>query len=226
MSSNKDSINRILKTKIIRGIAHPKGEENTYNGFKLTKNQIFEKYKNLPGTIVYDNHDESKPIGKVIAATIGKDGELCMDAMLFNDNPNAQAVYERVMSGDYKGLSLGMDHVVDMEKGYVYNSDIHELSICPEGDMPGTIIRTVASNTPSGEDVNEKTIIPTYSHKTKWFDLNIDPSNAEIQENNTIKKETDSAFNWLNKNNHVNPYIRTSVSGKIKKKITIVLLNV
>lgn len=184
-----NKIPRILKAKIIRGVAHPKGEDNSYNGFKLTEKQIFEKYKDLPGTIVYDDHDESKPIGKVIGATIGDKGELCMDAMLFEDNPNAQRVYERVVSGDYKGLSLGMDHLVDMEKGYVHKSDIYELSICPEGDMPGTVIRTIASKGNPSE---------TENNDTRWFDFDQSKTHMEIQTDMQAQQQASKVFDWLN----------------------------
>lgn len=196
--------NVILNAKIIRGVAHPPGEPDTYNGLKLTRKEIFEKYESLPGTMVYDNHDLSRPIGKVLAVTIGDEGELLMDAIISKDYPYSEEVIQRVLSGDYKGMSLGMDHKVNMETGYVHESNINELSLCPEGDLPGTLIRTVANNQRGMDN----------PFQTKWFDLDTGASDISAFEMNKTLEAANKAFDWINGFNNTNTSTtRTSASG-------------
>jgi len=181
--------NVILNAKIVRGVAHPPGEPDTYNGLKLTQKEIFEKYETLPGTLVYDNHDLSRPIGKVMSVSIGDDGELLMDALISKDYPHSDEVIERVLSGDYRGMSLGMDHKVNMDTGFVHESNIHELSLCPDGDMPGTVIRTVA---------NDKNGIDK-PFQTRWFDLDDNASTMNAYQVSHMDAVIDDAFGWLNR---------------------------
>jgi HK97 family phage prohead protease len=154
----------VVKATIVRGIAHPPGEPDTYNGLKLTKKEIMDKYKALPGTMVYDNHDLTKPIGKVILSYLNDDGALCLEAMLYDDYPHSKEVIERVKNGDYKGMSLGCKHTYNKKTGEVYNSDVSELSLCPFGALPGTDILSVASGSEGGKG-------EPVGYEIAWFDI-------------------------------------------------------
>lgn len=156
--------NLIVHSKIIRGVAHPPGEPDTYNGLKMTKSELLEKYHALPGMTVYDNHDMTRPIGRVLGSKIDERGALCLDVILDTKRyPYAQNVMDRVMTGNYRGMSLGCKHRYNKVSGHVYSSDIKELSLCPQGDLPMTEIYTLASG---GETTGVEN-----PFQMKWFDI-------------------------------------------------------
>lgn len=192
-SAGEKIIKAVVNSKIIRGIAHPPGEPDSYNGLKFTKKELSEKYMSIPGTIVYDNHDLGRPIGKVIASSIGDDGSLCLDVML-NDAkyPHAQEIMDRVLSGDYRGMSLGCRHEYNQESGRVYSSNVTELSLCPQGDMPNTEIYTMASET-SGLGK---------PFQVSWLDLETPPTDKSHFSSNPMSGDSiftkdNSPFSWM-----------------------------
>lgn len=198
----------LLKTKIIRGIAHPPGEPETYNGLKFTKKELIEKYAKIPGTTVYDDHDLSKPIGKVMASAIGEDGSLCLDVILDESKyPHAKEVMRRIESKNYRGMSLGCRHLYNPKSGHVYSSDVCELSLCPEGALPNTNIYTLASS-PDSDSSNPITDIdgnllggPDRPFQIKWFDFdNCSDINAQHYDGKEDHQSRGSVFSWVKPN--------------------------
>jgi len=146
-----DAQGTMVHARIIRGVAHPPGEPESYNGLKFTQSEINSKYLELAGTIVYDNHDLGRPIGKVMASSVGDDGSLRLDVLLDTQKyEHASEVMERVLSGDYRGMSLGCRHEYNPTTGHVHASHVTELSLCPQGDLPHTDIYTIATKDPGG----------------------------------------------------------------------------
>jgi hypothetical protein len=125
-----------------RGCCHPPGTDEK-NGFLLTADEMRVAFKRMPGMIILDNHDHSKPVGRVETAYL-KDGMLMITGS-FNPDERGEKAMRRVRKGRYRGLSLGCKHAYDPIERKVISTMIEEVSVCDEGQIPGTTVTTIAS---------------------------------------------------------------------------------
>jgi hypothetical protein len=142
------------------GVANPKGEHDSKNGFLLTESEIKKQQKELANRpILYDhdgintttgslNHD--KIIGTVVASW--KDpvtGSLIALGKVFPKNKIVQEkqIIENMKNGKLKGLSLGIEHSLSQDV-QVVGKKFRELSVTEEGALPDTFIHSVYEEDP------------------------------------------------------------------------------
>jgi hypothetical protein len=101
----------------------------------LSDKDIDEFVGKVKGAVVYDTHDVRKAVGQVIQSYKDPDTGL-MGIIVIND----VEVIKKIRNGTYKGLSLGNQYKVDFSKHKVVSKDCNEVSVCKEGDIPGTFI--------------------------------------------------------------------------------------
>ena len=117
------------------GCVHPHGLTNRSDDFLLCDKDIDSFVTKVNGAVVYDTHDATKPVGKVLQSY--KDPEMGLMVIIGINNTD---VIKKIRNGTYKGLSLGNQYKVDFAKHKVVSKDCNEVSVCKEGDIPGTLI--------------------------------------------------------------------------------------
>lgn len=131
----------LLDTVEIEGIAHPIAEDDGYNGLLMTKTDMNETLQALNNGEAYLADTHGHRVGKVTQGRIDFLGRLRVVMELSaKEYPD---LVRKLQDGTYKGLSLGLKHFVDPDTLSVDRKKIIEVSICPEGDLPGTGINAV-----------------------------------------------------------------------------------
>ena len=174
----------------IVGCCHPKARPNNYVGPQLTQKRMEDMQKawkdmkesctRLRGCPILDNHDASRRVGKVLDAFVDAEQQLWIVADVDEGTPMGQEVAERIRSGEYRGLSLGMMHGIDRRPGHMASqaqkgrceengweevqsvrwSNIVEVSVCPEGKYPNTVLHSHFSKDPGGSNAIDTAIAP------------------------------------------------------------------
>lgn len=141
------------------GCSQARGEPDGTVGFTLTESEIREsgKYKDIP---IYDRHQHEKgPVGKIAKAWC-ENGKMLVAGVVSDATPGGKKVCQELKSGVLKGLSLGIIHGVRKNKaGKVVDvmwKDIVDVSVCEEGDLPGTHIMTVAAKQAVEQAIREE----------------------------------------------------------------------
>ena len=117
--------------------AHPIAEDGEkYNGFLMTRDDMEKCVKDLSNAYAADTH--GKKIGKVAGGFIDYSGRLRVTLEI--DGKTHPELAKKLENGDYKGVSLGLKHFVDPDTFEVTDKKIIEISVCEEGDLPGTDI--------------------------------------------------------------------------------------
>lgn len=167
------------------GCCHPEGEPDGSVGFMLTQSEIIDKAQTTTGTPIYNRHQHHLgPIGR-IAKSWSENGKL-MVAGVINEKPGfSKKICEGIRSGVIKGLSLGIIHgVLKNNSGKCTNilwRDIVDVSVCEEGDLPGTHIMTVAAKRAVEKAIEDvRTGQPCFSPFPSFYD-------REQQVNNLTK---------------------------------------
>ncbi len=125
----------------ISGITHPIAEDDEYNGLlmKVSDMNGAVKPEYIKGAYLADAH--GKKIGRV--ASFYKDYLNRLHAVLEMSAKQNPELVRKLQAGDYAGLSLGLKHFVDPDTHEVLKKAVIEVSICEEGDLPGTKIYSV-----------------------------------------------------------------------------------
>lgn len=146
--SEEKRIERLMAKNDLKftGCCHPQGTLSKEN-FLLTVDEIKRECSRLPGMIIYDRHDLDRPVGIIRESFIDQDGKLIISGMFNNDDLGRKAKHELV-TGIFKGLSLGCKHLYDNTEKTVKSSHVDEVSLCEEGQLPQTLIYTYASRNP------------------------------------------------------------------------------
>lgn len=166
----------------IVGCCHPKARNNDYVGPQLTWDRMRESWHQLKGRPILDNHDVARKVGQVMDAWVDAERQLWIMAEIDENSPMGQQVAQRIRSGEYRGLSLGMDHGVMQrmtggggnsnectsrgsdrhatEEGWegverVCWSTITEVSVCEKGKYPNTVLHSHFSQNPAVGDHGE-----------------------------------------------------------------------
>jgi len=132
------------------GCCHPRGTKDkngSDNPFLLTEDELRRECGRLPGMVIYDRHELDKPVGLIKEAYIDGDGKLLIKG-IFSDTDLGRNARKDLVTGVFKGLSLGCRHLYDKSSKQVKYSKIDEVSVCEEGELPGTLIYTYASRNP------------------------------------------------------------------------------
>ena len=92
---------------------------------------MLQKVLNIPGIGIFDEHEyDLKTIGNVIGAWVDDKGQLKVDIEVLEEHPDYERIKELLLSGKYKGLSLGRKHVLNAGTGELINTNIFEVSTC------------------------------------------------------------------------------------------------
>lgn len=144
-----------LDTVEIEGTAHPIAEDENYNGLLMTEADMRETLQALNSGEAYLADTHGHRVGKVTSGRVDYLGRLrVVLEMSAKEHPD---LVQKLQDGTYKGLSLGLKHFVDPETLRVDRKKLIEVSICPEGDLPGTGINTVRrENRREVEDAHRK----------------------------------------------------------------------
>ena len=133
--------NDLLDTIEIEGIAHPIAEEGDYNGLLMTKTDMQDTLAALNNGEAYLADTHGDKVGRVTSGRIDFLGRLrVVLEMSAKEHPE---LADKLLNKAYKGLSLGLKHFVNPKTLEVNKKKIIEVSICPEGDLPGTGIQVV-----------------------------------------------------------------------------------
>lgn len=142
------------------GCCHPKAREPGYVGPQLTRERMERVWPRLVGCPLLDNHKHGNaPIGRVVSARVDGEHQLWIQGQIDESTPEGARVAALIRSGEYGGLSLGMQHRIvsrasgapprapppgeEVEAGWedveaVVWSDVFEISVCPKGKYPNT----------------------------------------------------------------------------------------
>lgn len=149
----------------IVGCCHPKARPEGYVGEQLTWGRMRNSWKSLIGRPLLDNHNTGRKVGRVLDAWVDGQQQLWIRAEVDEGSAMGRQVAQQIRSGEYQGLSLGMSHGVvtdstascsgsDPSQGdwdtvrEVLWSDITEVSVCPRGKYPDTVLHTYFSEDP------------------------------------------------------------------------------
>jgi len=144
--------------KLVIGIIHPRGEPDGKNTHMLTESQLRQKAQRLRGLPILDEHtslDEvvaggaqirerlgERRVGQVLRARVTADHALQVLFQL-NADERGDRVFERIRSGEWRGLSIGTkNYQLGGEGGPVVRKDILECTVVDEGALPGTVIQS------------------------------------------------------------------------------------
>lgn len=131
-----------------RGVVHPTGEDNDYDGLFLTKDDIDARARDIVGTPIWCEHKGTKKIGWVTAGSVNSENQLVVDGAINRNTFEGARVSRRMRSGKLTGLSLGVDHMVreDPTTGIqrVLTKTIGEVSVTEDPDRPDTFISAIA----------------------------------------------------------------------------------
>lgn len=131
------------------GICHPEGEPDGTVSFSFTKREIPKHCKTTINVPVYLKHKHDLgPVGRIVKAWMEK-GKMLVAGLIQEDSLPGRAAKKGIKSGILKGLSLGVIHgVLKNNSGKCTDilwREIVDVSVCEEGDLPGTRILTWAS---------------------------------------------------------------------------------
>jgi len=132
-----------LDTVEIEGIGHPICEdENEYDGLLLTDKDIRAIQADFGnGNEVWMKDTHGQVVGRV--TNVRKDYLGRLIAVLEMSAKKHPELVRKLQNGEYQGLSLGLKHFMNPDTMEIERKKLLEVSICPEGDLPGTSIRTV-----------------------------------------------------------------------------------
>lgn len=137
------------------GIANPEGESDDHKGEELTKKELEQQCNNIVGLPMFDDHDYKKLIGRIAGSWL-QDGKLWILGKVNEATKCGKEVYDKIKSGEYRGLSLGSFGMRCEKTKAISDRLIAEASPCPgkEGKRPGTsILLTLNSGTDSEQQV-------------------------------------------------------------------------
>jgi len=124
----------------VDAIAHPIHEDSEkYNGFLMTREDMEKCVPKLRDAYAADSHGTR--VGRVAGGFIDCYGRLRV-TLEINAKKHPHLAH-KLESGDYRGVSLGLKHFVDPDTYEVTDKTVLEISVCEEGDLPGTDILNV-----------------------------------------------------------------------------------
>ena len=156
-----------------RGVAHPTGEANDYDGLFLTKEQIEERSRDVVGTPIWHEHGEQgvTKIGWVTAGSVGDKNQLVVDAVIDRNSFEGARVARMMKAGKLKGLSLGMDHMVSEDqvtgRRRVIAKTIGEVSVTDDPDRPDTFISDIAPDSEMWDITRQRVVSGLEKRRTK-----------------------------------------------------------
>lgn len=144
------------------GCCHPEGDPNGSVSFNFTEREIPEHCKTTINVPVYLTHKHDLgPVGRIAKAWL-ENGKMMVAGIIRDNTPAGKIASEGVLNGELKGLSLAVIHgMLKNNSGKTTEilwKKIIDVSVCEEGDLPGTLIMTVAAKEAVGRVIeNEKT---------------------------------------------------------------------
>ena len=131
------------------GCCNPPGEPNGTVGFLFTKQEIPTYSKTLKNKPIYLNHKHDLgPVGRIAKSWV-ENGKMMVAGVIHTKSLPAKIAADGVLKGVLKGLSLGTVHgVLKNNSGKCTDilwREIVDVTVCEEGDLPGTHIFTMAS---------------------------------------------------------------------------------
>lgn len=150
------------------GCCHPKGDPDGSVGFSFTEREIPEHCKSTKGVPVYLTHKHHLgPVGRVAKAW-QENGKMLVAGVIYDSTPAGKEASKGLLSGALRGLSLGVIHGIMKNNSGKCTSilwrEIVDVSVCEEGDLPGTLIMTVAA-----KEAVEKVISESHSPYAAFY---------------------------------------------------------
>jgi len=171
------------------GCCNPVGEPDGTVGFLFTKQEIPTYCKTLKNKPIYLTHKHDLgPVGKIAKSWVEK-GKMMVAGVIHTDSLPAKYAGKGVLKGFLKGLSLGTIHgVLKNNSGKCTNilwRKIVDVSVCEEGDLPGTHILTMAAKEAVKEAMKE---VPATKFSPFHFFYSARLNNKELPEILTKEK--------------------------------------
>lgn len=138
-----------MKNTVVIGVAHPKGENESYDGFFYKESEFKRLADDLVNKPVFFEHDENCRVGNIISAWpgIGKNRDKELFVMFELDNTTLPGILADRMIQDEHICDLSLGHKVTIENSEgckkVVGKDAIEVSICEKGARPNTHIYQV-----------------------------------------------------------------------------------
>ena len=137
-----------------RGIAHPTGENDDYDGLLLRRNEMERMALMMVGDPVLTEHEgESGKAGWLTSARVDDDSRLEVEGVIDRRTPQGRAAVKALRDGTLVGLSLGLGHLrqTDRRTGAmrIVGKTHEETSLTANPDLPGTQITGVAPDPPA-----------------------------------------------------------------------------
>ena len=131
------------------GCCNPPGEPDGTVGFLFTKKEIPTYSKTLKDKPIYLNHKHDLgPVGRIAKSWV-ENGKMMVAGVIHTKSLPAKIAADGVLKGILKGLSLGTIHTVLKNNSGkctdVLWREIVDVTVCEEGDLPGTHILTMAA---------------------------------------------------------------------------------
>ena len=148
----------------IMGIAYPHVRHGRDNPGKIScKFHKDRSHYHEPGHMLHD--DEFKPlnmigkpiqiehggdatnIGEIFTAKLSKDGKrrLRISAKIYTDTDYGALAKERILAGDWKGLSIRYDTHFNQDSGQIYAKEIKEVSVVKDPFFGGCTVEVAGS---------------------------------------------------------------------------------
>jgi len=140
--------------KKFKGIAHPRAKSNDFNGYLLNKNDMDSISKKLIGhPLVYEHNDDIN-VGSVLNTFLTPDHKLGIECE-FYDTPEGYKAYDEMRQGVVKGLSLGMNHLLNKETLEVLEKEPFHLALCRIPNLADCYITEYEDLTPQEHEKQE-----------------------------------------------------------------------
>ncbi|KKL60590.1 hypothetical protein LCGC14_2203790, partial [marine sediment metagenome] len=134
------------------GVASTPARADDYNGTYLTRDEMSEQARRLPGTPLRYDHDGDKRVGVITGARVDYNDCLAVDGVVDRATTHGACVAAALQRGELPALSMGMTH----DKVYgadgvprIVDHHIDEVSLTASPDAPGAYVRLVEADTPA-----------------------------------------------------------------------------
>ena len=188
------------------GCCNPAGEPDGTIGFLFTKQEIPTYCKTLKNKPIYLTHKHDLgPVGKIAKSWV-ENGKMMVAGVIHTDSLPAKYAGKGVLKGFLKGLSLGTIHgVLKNNSGKCTNilwRKIVDVSVCEEGDLPGTHILTMAAKEAVQEAMQDVPATTNFSPFHFFYSAGVN-NGGELPE--ILTKEEEPLIGNNNKRN-LNPW--------------------
>ncbi len=195
-----------MRYKFVTGVIHPKPFPDSYTGTYLRDKEVTPTSRALLGLPVFVEHrtNGSKPIGTVWEVKEGHDRKIFVKLRIDCLVPGALEAVRDVQNQKLQGLSWGSNSQFSFGLAKYKDIEFTEVSLCRQGDINGTHIVAVVSDT--GWVFNDWSL----SHMTKGI---VDPPEAHTLQYRKVKMDDTNILELKKQNEAMSAQLAEALAG-------------